>query len=55
VPASVLFFWDGNSNSIVWETLRVSERDEVLPITVAGKLDGADNPVHGSAFVDTAA
>lgn len=33
----------------------VNDRDEVLTITVAGELDGGDNPVQGSAFADTAA
>lgn len=33
----------------------VNDRDEVLTITVDGKLDGADRPVHGTPFADTVA
>lgn len=36
------------------ETL-VNDKDEVLTITVEGKFDGADYPVHGTPFADTVA
>jgi len=36
------------------ETL-VNDADEVLRITVAAHLDGADYPVHGTPFADTVA
>ena len=36
------------------ETL-VNDKDEALTITVDGKFDGADYPVHGTTFADTVA
>jgi len=36
------------------ETL-VNDKDEALTITVHGKFDGADYPVHGTPFADTVA
>lgn len=33
----------------------VNDRDEVLTITFDGEFDGADYPVHGTAFADTVA